>query len=37
MPWLINNSTGCKYWTYNHIKNLLKRYIIIISNTQQKN
>ena len=25
MPWLINNSTGCKYWTYNHDQKLIKK------------
>jgi len=25
MSWLINNSTGCKYWRYNHDQKLIKK------------
>ena len=25
MPWLINNSTGCKYWSYSHDQKLIKK------------
>ena len=25
MPWLINNSAGCKYWSYSHDQKLIKK------------
>ena len=32
MPWLINNSTGCKYWTYSYDQKLLN----LINNHHKK-